>query len=355
VQGRLPDGRQVKTKIGRHGAVTADQVRSRAKHLLGAMAAGSDPSADRRAARQAEKERRQAPTIADLLERYMAEHAERRKRARSIQTDRSLINKHLLPALGARKVAEITHADVEKLHRRISTAAPIAANRTAALLSKAMSLAIKWGWRSDNPCKGLERNLEERRERYLTALELSRLCTALNKRHQDIAAAAIAFLLITGSRRGEALNARWRDFDPSAGVWAKPASTTKQRKLHRVPLSGAARAMLAQLAERYAPDEPPADAYVFGGPEMINRLRSTWGAVRDEAKLPGLRLHDLRHVFASLLASSGLSLPIIGALLGHSTPVTTSRYSHLLDDPLRAATEQVGGLWQQLSNGGHAR
>jgi integrase len=351
VQKRLPDGRQVKTKVGRHGAITAEQARARAKRLLGAIDAGDDPAAERRAARQAEKERRGAPTVEALLDRYMAEHAERKKRQRSIETDRSLSNKHLKPEIGARKVADITHADVERLHDRISAATPIAANRAVALLSKAMTLAIKWQMRVDNPCKGVERNAEERRERYLTPAELGRLCDALNRRHGTLEAAAIAFLMLTGARRGETLAARWRDFGPEAGVWMKPSAHTKQKRSHRVPLSAAARAVLVQLAEQFAPDEPPPDAYVFGGPAMIHRIRGTWEAVRDEAGLSGLRLHDLRHAYASVLASGGLSLPIIGALLGHTTPTTTARYAHLLDDPLRQATERVGSLWQSLSKG----
>jgi integrase len=269
----------------------------------------------------------------------------------SIQSDRSLISKHILPMIGRRKVAEITHADVEQLHRQVTATAPIAANRAVALLSKAMSLAIRWGWRTDNPCHGIERNQEERREPYLTPAELGRLCGALNRRQGKLEAACIAFLMLTGARRGEALTARWRDFDPAAGVWTKPSSHTKQKRTHRVPLSAAARAVLVQLAERLAPHESAADAYVFGGPGMIHRLRGTWGAVREEAKLPRLRLHDLRHAYASVLASGGLSLPIIGALLGHSTPTTTARYAHLLDDPLRQATERVGSLWQALSDG----
>jgi integrase len=351
VQKRLPDGRQIKVTIGRHGAWTAEMARARAKVLLGQIAAGLDPTADRRAARQAERKRLEAPTVQALLDRYMNEHAERKKRPLSIETDRSLINRHILPKLSRRKVAEITHADVEQLHRQITVTVPIAANRVVALLSKAMSLAIRWGWRSDNPCRGIERNPEERREPYLTPAELGRLCGALNRRHDRLEAACIAFLMLTGARRGEALTARWRDFDPAAGIWTKPSSHTKQKRTHRIPLSAAARAVLVQLAERFAPNEPPADAYVFGGPEMIHRMRGTWGAVRDEAQLPGLRLHDLRHAYASVLASGGMSLPIIGALLGHSTPVTTARYAHLLDEPLRAATERVGSLWQALSDG----
>ena len=154
--------------------------------------------------------------------------------------------------------------------------------------------------------------------------------------------------MLTGARRGETLAARWRDFDLTAGVWSKPSAHTKQKKLHRIPLSAAARAVLVQLAERFAPNAPPPNGYAFGGPELIHKVRSTWKAVRDEARLPELRLHDLRHAYASVLASGGLSLPIIGALLGHTTPTTTARYAHLLDDPLRQATERVGSLWQSL-------
>jgi integrase len=350
VQKRLPDGRQVKVTIGRHGAWTAEKARTRAKVMLGQIAAGIDPTAERRSARQAERKRLEAPTVRILLERYMAEHAERRKRSRSVQTDRSLINKHILPRFERRKVVEITHADVEHLHAEIGITAPIAANRAVALLSKAMSLAIKWGMRADNPCKGIERNAEEKRERYLTPTEMGRLCDALNRRQGGLEAAAIAFLMLTGARRNEVLTAQWRDFDPGAGIWVKPASTTKTKKIHRIPISAAARSILVELAGQFAPEEPPPDAYVFG-PELIDRMRRNWEAVRSEAKLPGLRLHDLRHAYASVLASGGLSLPIIGALLGHSTPVTTARYAHLLDDPLRQATERVGSLWQSLSNG----
>jgi integrase len=350
-QKRLPDGRQCKVTIGRHGVWTAEKARARAKVLLGQIAAGIDPTANRRAARQVERKRLEAPTVRALLDRYMDEHAKPKKRERSVESDQSLINKHILPELGGKKVADITNADVERLHEKITAGAPVAANRAVALLSKAMSLAIRWGWRSENPCRGIERNPEERRERYLTPADLGRLCDALNRRHGELPAACIAFLMLTGARRGETLTARWRDFDPSAGVWTKPSSHTKQKRTHRIPLSAAARAVLVQLAERFAPDEPPPNGCVFGGPEIIQKVRSTWEAVRSEAKLPGLRLHDLRHAYASVLASGGLSLPIIGALLGHTTPTTTARYAHLLDDPLRQATERVGLLWQALSDG----
>jgi integrase len=351
VHGRTPGGRQVKVTIGRHGQLTAEQARARAKQLLGAVATGADPAAEKRQARQAEKEIRDAPTIAELMARYLVEHAERRKRPSSISSDRLLINKHILPAFGSARVGDITHGQVERLHGQISVVAPIAANRAIALLSKAMGLAVKWSWRADNPCKGIERNPEERRERFLAAAELVRLRDALNRRQDDLGAACIAFLMVTGARRGETLTARWQDFDPVAGVWPKPSSHTKQKRVHRVPLNSAARGILDTLASGYAPVSPPPDRYVFGGLAMVDRLRSTWEQVRAEAALPGLRLHDLRHAYASVLASGGLSLPIIGALLGHTAPATTARYAHLLDDALREATERVAGAWQ-VANGG---
>ena len=167
VHSRLPNGRQAKVKIGRHGAITAEQARAAAKQFLGAIAHGQDPAAERRGARRAEKERRSAPTVVELCDRYLKDHAERRKRPSSIRTDRVLINRHIVPAIGQVKVADVTHAMVERLHGQIGISAPIAANRAIAVLSKAMSLAAKWGWRADNPCKGIERNPEERRERYL--------------------------------------------------------------------------------------------------------------------------------------------------------------------------------------------
>jgi integrase len=341
VHQRDPAGRQIAITIGRHGGPwTAEQARTRAKQLLGEIASGTDPAATRRNRRQAERERRAAPTVKELLDCYLTEHAERRKRPSSVRTDRCLIDKHLR-AIALVKVADITPSDVEGWHAKISVKAPIAANRALAVLSKAMSLAIKRSWRADNPCRGIERNPENRRERYLTPPELGRLRDALNRRQGDPAAACIAFLLVTGARRGETLAARWGDFDLTTGVWLKPAANTKQKKSHRVPLNAAAVAILAGLAQA----APNPDAHVFG-PELMHRLRSVWEAVRDEAGLPGLRLHDLRHAYASVLVSAGLSLPIIGALLGHTAPATTARYAHLLDSPLRAATEHVGALWQ---------
>ena len=159
----------------------------------------------------------------------------------------------------------------------------------------------------------------------------------------DVAAAnAIRLLLLTGARRGELLAAQWSDVDLEAGIWTKPGATTKQRTEHRVPLSAAARTLLAKM--RSQADDGAEYVFPARGGGHRPHVNAAWIAARKAAKLNGVRLHDLRHTYASVLASAGLSLPVIGALLGHATPITTHRYSHLFDDPLRAATERASAI-----------
>jgi integrase len=239
------------------------------------------------------------------------------------------------------KVAGVSYADIDALHRKISARAPVHANRVLALLSRMFSLAIRWGLRSDNPVKGVERNQEHKRQRYLTGAELARLTTALAELRDQGAANVVRLALLTGCRRGEALAARWADFELAAGVWTKPGATTKQKTTHRVPLSAAACQLLAEMKAQAGDSE-----WLFPARFTPHRLDidDAWAILRKTAGIPDVRLHDVRHTFASVLASSGLSLPIIGQLLGHTTAQTTLRYSHLLDDPLRAATERAAAV-----------
>ena len=202
------------------------------------------------------------------------------------------------------------------------------------------SLAMKWGWRGDNPARGIEKNAEETRERYLTPDELMRLSTALHKLPNQVAAHAIRLLLLTGARRGEVLAAKWEQFDLEQRLWVKPSSHTKQKKSHRVPLSGAAVQLLQDIRSSSK------SSFVFPGldGEHMRDLKKAWKRACEAADIRDCRLHDLRHTYASLLASSGSSLPIIGAMLGHTQPQTTARYAHLLDDPLRVAAERVSAI-----------
>jgi len=215
------------------------------------------------------------------------------------------------------------------------------ANRVVAVLSRMLNLAIKWGWRVDNPAKGTERNPEEKRHRYLSAAELDRLTTALADHPDRQAANIFRLLLLTGARRSEVQSMRWDDLDLEPGVWTKPGAATKQRTVHRVPLSAPARQLLADL--QAVRDE---SEHVFPGRLGGHRveIKAAWRGICKAAHIRELRIHDLRHSYASQLVSAGFSLPTIGALLGHTQAATTHRYSHLVDDALRRATETVGAV-----------
>ncbi len=201
-------------------------------------------------------------------------------------------------------------------------------------------LSMKWGWRPDNPARGVERNPEQKRTRYLSPAEIQRLTVALADHPNQLSANAIRLLLPTGARRGEVLSATWGQFDIEAGTWIKPAATTKQEKEHRVPLSAPT---LQLLTEMHRESDGP---HLFPGKpgQPQAELKSFWASVCKTAEIDGCRVHDLRHTYASILASAGLSLPVIGALLGHTQPATTARYAHLYDDPLKKATDIVGAV-----------
>ncbi|MGB6913651.1 MAG: tyrosine-type recombinase/integrase, partial [Pseudolabrys sp.] len=323
-------GRERRYTIGRFPNWKTSPARTEALELRKVVDRGGDPLGDIHAGRK-------APTVADLCDRFEAEHLSRLRP--STQTSyRQQITSEVRPSLGSLKVAEVSFSDIDRLHRAISKRAPYRANRVLALVSKMFSMAKRWGWRTDNPVKGIERNTEHKRHRYLTGPELSRLATALAEFPDLTVANAVRLALLTGARRGELLAARWEDFDLAAGVWTKPGATTKQKTLHRVALSDVAVRLLVEM-RRHA----LLDVWVFParGGGHLTAIREAWDALRAAADIPDVRLHDLRHTFASLSASSGASLPLIGAMLGHSSPTTTHRYAHLLDDPQRSAANKV--------------
>jgi integrase len=324
--------------------ILSDARAQAAKIKSGAKYDGRDPMALRHGERE-------APTVADLSDRYIEEYLPK-KRPSSQSEDRSMIANYVLPALRNKRVADVQYADIDGLHRKITKAgAAIRANRVVSLLSKMFALAIRWHMRTDNPAQGIERNPEERRQRYLTAVELSRLSTALSNWQIKSSANAIRLLLLTGARRGEVLGATWDQFDLTEGVWTKPSAHTKQKKEHRAPISAPARQLLSEMlqeAKRHAKgSKKPVSEYVFptaDGDAPQQALKRSWASICKEAKLSGVRVHDLRHTYASVLASAGMSLPVIGQLLGHTNPNTTARYAHLFDDPLRKATETAGAI-----------
>jgi integrase len=265
--------------------------------------------------------------VADAWKRYAANHLT--KLARKTAHDRKrAMETFVLPAIGKKALADVTTADIEDIHRAI--AAPYVANRTLEAVSRLFNLAVKWGWCERNPAKGVERHRETPRASYLGPDEIARLMSALpDTESGDLLRVA----LLTGCRISEATSMAWNQI--KAGVWTKPAQSVKQRREHRVPISEAA----MEVIDR----QPRRGPIVFTRPsgEPIRDVRKTWAFALKRAGLDPIRIHDARHSFASVLATQGVSLQVIGALLGHSTPSTTNRYAHLQDSALKRAAEAV--------------
>ena len=299
---RTRAGRERRFTIGQYPAWRVAAARIEAEKLKKGIGQGADPLA----ALTAERE---APTIADLCKRFEDEYLPK-KRATTQRDYSAAIRRDVLPELKHLKVAEVTYTDIDGLHRKISKRAPYHANRVLAVLSRMFNLAIRWRWRTDNPCRGVERNQEVKRNRYLSPDELVRLTAALAEHEDQQAANIFRLLLLTGARRGEVQAARWADLDLAAGIWTKPGATTKQKTEHRMPLSAPAMQLLAELR-----GEAPDDAeFVFPGRSAGHRIeiKSNWAAVCKVAGITGARIHDFgtptQHV-----GERGHVLAVIGA------------------------------------------
>lgn len=335
-------GRSKRKTLGKYGpTLSLHAAREMARALLADVVRGGDPVAKAQSLRQ-------SPRMAELAEQYMSDHAIPKKRPRSVRNDRSMLDRYVLPRLGKLHVTEVSHRDIQKLHCQMSET-PYQANRTLALISKMFELSIRWGMRSDNPARGVDKFPEQKRDRWLSDVELRRLLKALSEHPNQVAANAIRLQLLTGARIGEVLTANWTDFDLERGVWTKPSHHTKQKRREHLPLSGAASSLLCEMHANCSADCP----WLFPN-RSFNRpykdLKAFWRSVTQAAGLKGYRIHDNRHTHASHLVSSGLSLPIVGRLLGHTNPSTTQRYAHLADDPLRQATEVMGEKFSQNSS-----
>lgn len=349
------NGRQRRYTIGRWPDWSVVEARQRAKELRRELESGQDPLDVR-------TDRQDAARVSLLIERYIEEHVP--TLAERNGTDQiSMMRKFVAPAWKNRLVAEITPMDVERLLTMIAEGrarpakskttrkrsaplkpakpTPIRANRVGEVLRKMFNLAIKWKMRDDNPAEGFRRRPETEREVFLSLEEIGRLAIALEKSEDQRAAGIIRLCMLTGARLGEVRQARFEQFNLDYAVWTKQAAHTKQRKVHRVPISPDAVALIRLRRDAvpvgcpwlFPGDVEPSPEQPEGQP--VQEIRKFWYAIQKEAKLPKLRIHDLRHTFASLLASGGASLAIIGKLLGHTQAKTTQRYAHLAEQPLR--------------------
>lgn len=330
--------------IGQYDTMRPEQARRIARQWAAEVQRGHDPSGER-------KEARKAPTVADLAERYMTEHARAKKRPRSVKSDETILRLHILPTLGTKKAIAVTRADISKLHHAMGST-PGAANRTLALLSKMMNLAEKWDVRPDgtNPCRHVERNPERKMERFLSADELNRLGAAFADAEQTRTElpnviAAIRLLIFTGMRLNEVLTLRWKHVDLEGRCLHLPESKTGAKAVY---LSAPALEVLTRVDRQEG--SPWVIAGARPGAHLVN-LRKPWHRIRQRAGLDDVRLHDLRHSFASIAAGLGEGLPIIGKLLGHTQAATTHRYAHLAADPVRMANERIGATIAGMMRG----
>ncbi len=342
---RTKEGQQRRPTIGVHGPTRPEGAREIARRWLADVAQGKDPS-------QSRTDDRAAPIVRELCERYMVEHAETRKKATSIRNDRRLIDTHLMPALGSKKVGAVTRPDIAALHHSLR-ATPYEANRMLAMASKMFGLAERWGLRTDgsNPATNIDRYPEEKRERYLSSTEVGRLWAVLNSPEgatmaSPSAIAAIKLLMLTGRRLNEVLGLRWAWIDLDAKVMRLP--DTKNGAL-LVSLSEATVTVLADL-KASGRDETFVIAGQRKGAALVN-LQKPWRAVRSLAGLEDVRIHDLRHTYASIGAGLGMSLPLLGRLLGHTQAATTARYAHLAQDPVRIAADAIGVELLRMAQG----
>ncbi|MEH6696684.1 MAG: site-specific integrase [Hyphomonas sp.] len=350
LQYRLPGTSTRRYTIGVHGAPwTPDGARNEAITLLSQVLRGEDPAEARQAIRA-------DPTIAQLCDLYLAEGVATKK-ASTVSADRARIERHLKPLLGRKQLRSLARADISrflsdvsagktavdertrKRGRAIVRGGPVAANRALATLSAILAFANERGLRADNPVRGVKKFKEGKRARFLSNEEIARLGEALREAESrgvnSYAIAAIRLLILTGCRKNEVLALRWEEVDLSSGALRLSDSKTGAKQ---VLLGAPARAILAELPRQFA------NPYVICGrtpAEHLVGLQKVWVGVRAKAGLCDVRLHDLRHSFASVAARSGESLLIIGKVLGHSTAAATSRYAHLSNDPIRVAVEKT--------------
>lgn len=347
-------GRERRFTIGKWPELTATAARERAIQLRGRILDGHDPLEER-------EQSRSEPILDDLAREYMDRYAKVHKRPSSIRNDKWMLETIIRPRIGTLRLKAIGKRDIEALHSSMK-ATPYRANRILALLSKMFALAVEWNWRLDNPVRGIPRFHEDRRERWLNTDELSRLSEALDGYKDQNAADAIRLLLLTGAREGEALKSDWTQFDLRRAIWEKPSHHTKQQKIEHIPLSAAALSLLRTMKARGAAGP------LFPGARADARvtLRRPWIQVCKAAGLvvavtlkgkrrtvtryrPTLRIHDLRHTYASHLVSKGVSLQVVGKLLGHTQPQTTNRYAHVADEAMRNATDIFGEIYKAVA------
>ena len=334
--------RSRRISLGAGTVLTCEQARNRAISIVAAARNGTDPAAER-------DEVRKAITVKELAERFETEHIAIRVKASTAKEYRRNLERFILPALGRIPVTGVTRADVAKFHHDLRHI-PYQANRCLEVISKMFSLAEMWGLRPDgtNPRKHIRKYPEEKRERFLSAAELRRIGEVLREMDGEgielpSAILAARLLILTGCRLSEIMTLQWAHVDLADRALRLPDSKTGAKLVH-----------LGQPAVELLRDANRVDGnpWVIAGNlpgKRLSDLQPFWQRVRARAGVKDVRIHDLRHTFASTAVASGQGLPMIGKLLGHTQVQTTARYAHLAAEPVRTAADEVSeSLWRSL-------
>ena len=356
------NGRQKVVTLGAHGAVTPEEARQRARTLLGAVAEGRDPVAERKAAEEAARDQaRRAITVGELIDRYLSEGPALNPatRARSWAHDRTCLESHVRPLIGNVLLANVRRGDVEGImtavlqgktarRKKLGPRAvqnvkggPAAARAAVVATQTLFQWAIQRELMENNPARGVKKPPPGKREIFLSDEQVERLLKVISDMETDgrlapVFGDTLRLLALTGARRSEVERLRWSEVDFQRGVVMLPDLRSKTGR-KTMPLGDPALAILAQR-QRIAGSD-----FVFPGIKRADRpanaLSKNWQRVRAAAGLPAVRVHDLRHTLASFLVARGATLPMIGGVLGHKSSQTTARYAHLQADPLRALVD----------------
>ena len=332
VQSRGPAGLK-RVTLGPYAAISIEDRRRQAAEVIDRIKRGDDPLPPEPAPE---------PTVADLAARCLSVHFGVRCRPVTAKAYKMALDLHVLPVFGAMPLKEVGPEEVAALHHRMRDK-PSMANRAVWVLSRLFVLAETWEMvpPGQNPCRHVRNYREKSRERFLTPEEFRRLRTAFRKFEaagsmQPSAIAALRLLILTGCRAGEILSLQWDDIDRTAGVLRLRDSKTGPRM---VPLTGPALAVLDGI-ERI--ESVPWVIRSNKPDAHLTNLFSHWQRIREEAGLHDVRIHDLRHSYASRALALGESLPVIGRLLGHNKVETTAKYAHLMRDAEKAAAARTG-------------
>ena len=329
-------GRTRRMSLGQFGAITPNEAREIAQRHLGDVARGTDPSGELQLERK-------APNMSALCDRFIETHANVRCKPNTAKEYARVCERFIKPRLGGLRVQAVTRRDIAALHEGLS-ARPYAANRMLSILSKMFNLAELWGIRPDgsNPCRHVQKYAERKRERFLMPNEIDRLWHVLDDAMEKgtetvFVVTAFKLLLLTGCRLREILTLKW-SYIRGDVIWLPDAKTGPRRVL----LNAKALELLHDLPRLNSND------YVIAGTvpgQHATDLHKPWSRIRAAAELEDVRIHDLRHTYASIAAMAGHSLPMIGYLLGHTQAQTTQRYVHLVDDTARRAANEVNDLF----------